>query len=79
MASVLAAKIPKHMLVLSSGRGAEPVALSPGQLVSTATLLGMQRAHAVLAVSQNPTALLKQAMLRRSTSVAVVHERSNSK
>ena len=62
------------MLVLSSGRGAEPVARTPGQLISMATLLGMKRAHAVLAVSQNPAALLKQAMLRRLTSVAVVHE-----
>lgn len=74
MATALAAKIPRHMLVISSGRDARPAAASPGQLVSMATLLGMRRVHAVLAASDNPAALLQHSRLRRLRGTTVVHQ-----
>jgi len=72
MATILAAKVPRHMLVLSTGHGAQRHVPAPGQLVTMATLLGMRRQHAILAVSHNPAALLKHAALRRLGSIAVV-------
>eukprot|EP00892_Ulva_mutabilis_P002354 jgi/Ulvmu1/12119/UM084_0045.1 len=62
--TVLASKVPRHMVVISTGRGTSS-SPSPGQLLSMATMLGMKRQHAVLAITHNAAALLKYAALRR--------------